>query len=211
MSFETELLAQLGTAADAWDIRAVVRRCWLFDFDGAPLRLWDGQGVLHAGGYDWLGTIDPAGNNRLTAPAVKDGRDGNSPQYRFEVPYLDAATFEGLKADQGLVRGRDLTCYHVVINVGEGLRPGTALRFAYRLTMQRAEFSDSLDGGPANAVRNLRLSILCRADEVGRSKAPRGTYSDTVQRERARVLGVASDSGCVFVAGNAGRTYKIGG
>ena len=210
MSFETELLDQIGGASDAWDIRAMVRRCWLFDFDGAPVRLWHGQGVLTAGGYDWLGTIDPAGNDRMSAPAVKDGRDGASPQYRFTVPFIDRATFDGLRADQDNVRGRDLTCWHVIIGTHEGLRPGTALRFAYRLTMQRAEFSDGWQGGPANGVRNLSMSILARAGEVGRSKAPNGTWSDTVQRERARVLGVSEDDGCVFVASNANRTYRIG-
>ena len=138
MSFETELLDLIGTATDTWDMVPTVRRCFLYDFLGAPVRLWDGQGVLTAGGFDWLGTIDAAGQNRHKAPGVRDDRDGSSPRLEFGVPYLDATTYAGLKASQSLARGRDLICYSVLCKAGEGLVPTTALRFNYRLAMPGA-------------------------------------------------------------------------
>ncbi len=86
MSFATELLDAIGDATDAWDIRASTRRCWFYDIDGYPLRIWDGMGVLRADGADWLGTIDGGGTNHHQAPPVRDMRDGASPEYRFTIP-----------------------------------------------------------------------------------------------------------------------------
>ena len=133
MSFETVLLELLGTAADAYDIRAGVRRCYFYDFDGYPVRIWDGQGVLTAGGYEWLGTMDADGNNHHTAPQIRDARDGASPRYEFGIPYLDRDTFDAMKADQALAQGRELTIYHALFQIGEGMLPETPLRFTAKL------------------------------------------------------------------------------
>ncbi len=211
MSFQSELLAALGGAADAWDIRAIVRRCFFYDFQGYPVRLWHGVGTLHAGGEEWLGTIDPAGVDHHTAPAVADPRSGASPRYTFGIPYLDGATFAALKADQDRARGRDLTCYHVMLQAGEGLRASEALRFNYRLEMRGVEFAEAWEGLPGEERRAYRASVLCRSAEAGRSRVPAGTYTDTAQRERARILGFGADSFCAFVAGNSRRTLTIEG
>jgi hypothetical protein len=210
-TFEDELIAALGGADDAWDIQAAVRRCFLYDFIGYPTRLWHGMGVLQAGGAEWLGTIDPNGRDHHAAPAVRDTRDGTSPRYTFSLPYVDAATFDALKADQALIRGRTLTVYHVIVKPGEGLRPGTALRFAYRMQMQGAEFAESVEGMPGAEVKVRRASVLCVSGESGRSHIPGGTYTDAAQQERARLAGVASDSFCAFVAANSRRTLHIEG
>ena len=206
MSFQTELLDAIGTATDAWDIRASTRRCFYYDIAGYPLRIWDGMGVLLADAQDWLGTIDQNGTNHHQAPAVRDMRDGASPEYRFTIPYVDSTTFDALKADQALVVVRKVTCYRVIVLEGEGLRPGTALQFAYRLTMRGAEFSERMEGG--KLIRSA--TVLARGND-GRAKLPNGTMTDAAQTERARVLGLASDSGCSFVAANSSRTYVIGG
>jgi hypothetical protein len=211
MSFESELLDILGTAADSYDIKAGVRRCFFYDFDGYPVRLWDGQGVLTAGGYDWLGTYDADGNNRHTAPAVADSRDGTAPSYEFSIPYLDKTTFDALKADQALAKGREMTCYHALFKVGEGLLPTTPLRFSYRMLIRGTQFSEavSVDGGAVMVLRSA--SVICKSLEYGRSRVPSGTMTDTAQRERARLLGLSSDSGCSFVAANSRRTFIVGG
>lgn len=211
MSFETDLLDHLGTATDAFDIRAIIRRCFFYDFDGFPLRLWHGEGVLQAGGFEWLGTIDGNGVDHHVAPAVRDSRDGASPRYEFRIPYIDKATFEAFKADQDLARNRYMTCYHALFLRGEGLRPSNSLRFAYRLIMMAPQFSEAFSGEPGSAQIVRSATVLMRSGEYGRSKSPGGTYTDTSQRERARILGVASDSGCAFVAGNQNRTYHVGG
>jgi hypothetical protein len=211
MTFETELLDHIGQATDSYDIRVVVRKCYFYDFDGSPVRLWDGQGKLFAGGHEWLGTIDADGTNHHQTPALRDARDGASPRYRFGLPYLDKATFDALKADQALARGRELTIYHALCKVGEGMRPATPLRFKARLQMRGTEFSEQITGdiGQLQFVRSAY--VTCRSLEYGRSRLPNGTYTDTAQRTRAASLGIATDSGCSFVAGNYIRTFTVGG
>lgn len=211
MTVADVILEVTGAATDAHDIRAVVRKCYFYDFDGSPLRLWDGVGKLYAGGFEWIGTIDGAGNNHHKTPVLRDLRDGTNPRYEFGIPYIDKASFEAMKADQAIVKGRPLLIYHVVVLVGEGLRPSNPLRFKARLEMKGAKFSEqaTMQAGTVQITRSA--FVLARGGEDGRSRIPNGTYTDTAQRERARVLGVTSDSGCSFVAGNARRTYVVGG
>ena len=211
MSFAGELEAITGTAADAYDIRAAVRRCYFYDFDGYAVRLWDGHGVLYAGGYEWLGTLDAMDQNRHVTPTIRDARDGTSPRYEFSLPYLDETTFRALKVDQSRAAGRDLTCYHVLCKVEDGLRPTTELRFAYRLAMKGVQFSEQWDGELADKTLVRTATVIAKSLEYGRSRVPAGTMTDTAQNDRARVLGLASDSGCSFVAANSVRTYTIKG
>ena len=207
MTVDQAIIDAVGTAADAWDIRVIVRRCYLYDFTSGPLRLWDGVGKLTAGGYDWIGTIDADGNNRHTVAQVRDERDGSSPRYEFGVPYVDQVTFDLLKADKAQAAGRDLTAYSVFFDKDEGLLPQTALRFEFRLTMQSTRFEEKRDGVPGEEVNVRSAFVIVRPGEFGQQTAPNGTYTATGQRERARLLGVSADSGCDFVAKNARRTF----
>lgn len=209
MSYETELLDALGDDTAAHDIQLTVRRCWFYDFDGYPVRLWQGQGTLVAGGAEWLGTITADGTDFHRVSAVQDSRAGASPRYTFTIPYLDADTFAAMKADQALARGREVTCYLALVKPGEGMRPTTALRFSYRMLMVGTEFSERRGGEAPNIVTMRSASVIARSLEYGRSRMPNGTYTDTAQQERARLLGLASDSGCSFVARNARRTYEL--
>lgn len=210
MSFADELLAATGDAGDAFDIRAITRRCFFFDFDGYPVRLWEGQGRLFAGGYEWIGTLDAEGVNHLSVPQLQDARDGSSPRLEFALPYVDYATWTALKADQMLAKGRQITVYHVICLPGEGMRPGTALRFAHRLIIQGVTFANAMEGEAPSIIRRYSATVIASNIEAGRSRVPNGTYTDAAQRERARLAGVASDSGCSFVASNSRRTYVIG-
>ena len=211
MAFDDELITLTGVATDSFDIRAAVRRCYLYDFTGQPVRLWDGQGVLQAGGYEWLGTFDAMGTNRHSAPTVRDPRDGSAPRYEFSIPFLDRVTHDALKADQALATGRDLICYNVLCKVGEGLIPTTALRFNYRLAIRGVQFGERMEGGKGSERKVYSASVIAKSLEYGRSRVPAGTMTDTAQRERSRVLGVTADSGCSFVAANSRRTYVIAG
>lgn len=209
MSFETDLIADLGDGNDSHDIRVTVRRCYFFDFDGFPVRLWQGQGRLFAGGHEWIGTRDADGNDYLTSDAIRDARDGTSPRYTFGIPYVDAATFDALKADQARVAWREMTRYVVRIAPGEGLRPATPPRFSGRFLMVGAKFSQRRAGVAPLITRIRSASVVARSLEYGRSRVPNGSYTDTSQQERARLAGLASDSGCSFVARNARRTYEV--
>ncbi|WP_108482254.1 hypothetical protein [Oceaniglobus ichthyenteri] len=224
--FTDYLLDQIGDATDTHDINLRLVNCYFYDFDGVPVRLWDGQGVLVTStgvgdpvvtpngtiaANEWLGTFDGRGNNMHQPAAVGDERDGASPRYEFTIPYLDRATFDAIRADQDKAKGRSLTCYHVLVRPGEGLRAGLPIRFAYRLTMRGVTFSESREGAPGAEQRVYSARVLARTGEAGRSLAPRGTMTATSLRERSRQLGVVSDSGADFIAGNAQRTYLVGG
>lgn len=211
MTFATELMALTGGPGEAHDIRAAVRRCYLYDFITGAVRLWDGQGVLVAGGYEWLGTFDATGTNRHKTPTVRDARDGAAPRYEFSIPYLDRATYAALQGSEALAIGRDLICYNVLCKVGEGLIPTTALRWNYRLAIRGVQFSERMEGERGQARKVYSAAVIAKSLEYGRSLVPAGTYTDTAQRERARVAGVTADSGCSMVAFNSRRTYVIPG
>ncbi|MBB95578.1 MAG: hypothetical protein CML68_13435 [Rhodobacteraceae bacterium] len=208
MTFETELLASLGDADDAWDINITTRQCIFFDFDGYPIRIWDGMGKLIAGGYEWIGALNAAGESAVSIPPLRDTRDGSNLRYEFGLPFLDEDTFDALKADQDLARGRGVTVYEVLVNEGEGLRPGTDLHYDTGLKMRGAQFYSGYQQiSDGEFVRVYSASVIARVLDAGRSVAPRGTYSDTCQNERAVIAGESSDSGCVFVSENVNRTY----
>lgn len=207
--FATELLRHLGEAEDSFDIRVVARRCYHYDFLEYPVRIWDGQGVLtDSGGNEWLGSVTADGTNLHSVPELKDPRDGSSPRYEFSLPFIDQDTFEALKADQDLAKDRELTTYHAIFGQGEGLLPQTPLLFSYRLIIRGVRFSEGLQEiEPGKIQRTYSAAVLCRTLEYGRSRFPGGSYNDVTQNERAALLGLSSDSGCVFVSGNANRTY----
>ncbi|MBN8292802.1 hypothetical protein JI664_12580 [Rhodobacter sp. NTK016B] len=190
------------------------------------MRLWEGQGVLTTtigagdpmvtpdgtlAANEWLGTYDALGNNRHEAAQLQDSRDGASPRMKFGLPHIDLETYEALKADQALAKDRDLVIYRAIFGKGEGLRPQTPIQFAARLTMKSVEFTRRMSGRTDSPEMEYSARVLLASGEEGRSRIPGATYTDTAQRERAAQLGVASDSGCVFIARNAQRTFVIGG
>lgn len=208
--FRDRLEEYLGDAADGGDIRAVVRSCWWYDLPGLSIRMWQGQGRLYtADGSTWMGTIRPDGSDVHKTPRMTDGRDGTSLQYRFTIGYLDRETYEGLKADQGMVSGARLVRYYALFRPGEGLRPDTPIEFAKELTLFAPEFDEKLEVSGFSLVRRYSVSVLAKDGNFGRSEVPGRTYADTMQKQYARNFGVDLDRGCEFVAGLANRTYKV--
>lgn len=207
----------LGDADDKGDIRAIVRRCWHYDIPGltdpfgqSGLRMWDGQGRQHTSdGKIWMGSVAGNGQNLHKTPRLADGRDGTSLNYRFSVGYLDKATYEGIKADQSVISGATLTCWNALFQVGEGLRPGTPVEFSKELTLMSPEFDEKLELNGFSLVRRYVISVLAKDGNFGRSEIPGRTYTDTMQKDYAKSLGVELDRGCEFVAGLANRTYKV--
>lgn len=212
----------LGDADSLDDIRVVVRRCYFYDFDGIPIRLWQGQGTLFTTGpgdegeQEWLGTIDSETNDHHETPAIQDGRDGSSAQYNFGLTLIDIPgqtayqAYNSLKEDQALVFGRRLTIYLAVFQPGENVRPTTPIVFFKQLIMQSPTFSEKLDVGDDNKlVRKYRVTIKAKDANFGRSNTPNGTYADTIQKQRAKELGVDVDKGSEFLALLANRTFTI--
>lgn len=212
-AFEDKLNEYLGVATDKSDIRAIVRPCYYYDFDGAPVRMWRGRGKLHtidgeASEHTWLGTIDGDGNDMHRVPRLSDGRDGTAPTYEFGFGYLSEEHYQAAKANRDMVRDRPLTIYLALFEAGEGLRPQTPIEFYKELTMISARFDESLRLEGTSLIRRYSLTIIAKDGNAGRSNVPGRTYADTMQREYARSLGVELDRGAEFLASLANRTYK---
>ena len=207
----------LGDDDALTDIRVVVRRLWFYDFDGYALRVWQGKGRLFTtDGNEWLGTIDASNTDHHEAPRIQDGRDGSSATYNFtlKVPDLPGETagqlYEQIKSEQWRVTKRPLTAYLAVFKEGEALRPTTPMIFFKELIMLAPKFSELLEqDSDGRLVRKYKVSLTAKDANFGRSNVPRGTYADTIQKQRAKELGVTLDRGAEFLAGLANRTYQI--
>lgn len=210
-AFDDVVNAAVGEAGDIADIRLSIARLYAYGFDSTTLRFWRGQGRLFTSdGSSWLGTIDASGRDHHTVPSLADGRDGTAADLTFALPYLDKATFDAVKAMHEPVSGRLITCSLAAVQPGEGMRPQTPISFFGEYTMQSATFSDALVRSDSGAlVRSYGISVLAKSGNAGRSRAPRGTYTDTCQQQRAALLGVTPDYGCGFVAQIANETLQF--
>jgi len=191
------------------DIRAIVRPCYFFDFEGYPTYLWRGQGRLHTSdGNVWLGTIDAAGRDHLTAPGFNDGRDGTSALLQFGMPYIDQPTYLALRNERDRVHGRKITRYMAVFQPGEGLRPDTPIDYDAHFYMQGTQFKENVSLAGLTMVRQFPITVTAKNGNAGRSQARRGTYTPTGQRERAlEMYGIANDKGCDFIPELANKTF----
>ena len=210
----------LGEQDDMTDIRAIVRRCWFYDFNGFPLRVWQGKGKLFTENssneiHEWLGTIDSAGNDYHKTPSIKDGRDGSSARSNFTLRLIDTPGksakefYEAVRNDQWRVNGRKLTCYLAIFKEGEGLRPQTPIIYFKEFTMMNTKFSEKIESNNNSLVKKYETTVVCKDANFGRSEIPNGTYANAIQQERARQLGIDVDLGCEYVANLANRTYVI--
>lgn len=214
--FYTMLDDYLGDADDVTDIRAVVRRLWFYDFDGSPVRIWQGKGKLFTeDGHEWLGSIDASDVDHHETSALQDGRDGSSATYTFGLTIPDLPgepafeTFEQLKAEQFRVSKRKLTCYLAIFQEGEALRPATPCIFFKELIMIQPKFSEKIESNGTTLIRKYKVSLTAKDANFGRSNTPKGTYADAIQKQRAKELGVSLDRGSEFLAALANRTYTI--
>lgn len=215
--FYTILDELLGDDDAIDDIRVTVRRAWFYDFNGYPIRFWQGQGKLFSSdSSEWLGTIDGAGRDLHRTPPIQDGRDGTSATYNMTLNLIDIPgqtafqAYEALKSEQWRITGRKVMCYLAIFIPGEGLRPQTPLAFFKELIMFAPKFSEKIDmDGAGRMIRNYSVSLSCKDGNFGRSNVPGGSYADTIQKARASELGVSLDRGCEYLAALVNRTYQI--
>lgn len=216
-AFYDKIDEALGAADDITDIVLTARKCWFYDFEDDPVRLWDGQGnFIDSDGNEWLGTVDANGNNIHKTPSLQDGRDGSSASYNFSfnIPTLPGGEtlelYNGLKSEQDKAYGHNLTCYIVLFSEGEGLRPGTPISFYKQLLMMSPRFTEVITRESSGMiVKNYTVLILAKDGNYGRSETPDRTYADTMQKRRASELGVSVDKGAEFLALLANRTYQL--
>lgn len=215
-AFDDLIEEMLGDDDALSDIRITVRRLWFYDFAGYPIRMWQGQGKLFTSdGHEWLGTIDANGTDHHKTPSIQDGRDGSSATYNtsmtlFDIPgQTKQQLYESMKSDQSIVFGRSLTAYLAIFKEGEALRPSTPISFFKELTMQSPKFAESIEERNRTIIKKYTVSITSKDGNFGRSNTPNGTYADTIQKQRAKELGVTVDKGSEYLALLANRTYQI--
>lgn len=207
-AFDDAVDEYVGTAGIS-DIRAIVRPLYFFDFDGYPVRVWRGQGRLFTtDGNVWLGTIDSAGKDHLTAPGYNDGRDGVSALLSFGMPYIDQETYLALRNERERAHGRRVTRYLAVFQPEEGLRPLTPIDFDTYFYMQSVQFKENITLNGMTMVRQFPVTVTAKNGNAGRSQARRGTYTPTGQRDRAyEMFGIEGDKGCDFIPPLANKTF----
>jgi len=211
MTFYDELELLLGQGDALVDIRAAVRKLWFYDFDGSPTRLWDGKGLLFTvDGNEWHGTINQNDVNHHVTPAIQDGRDGSSATYSMSLTGLDSVTYEAIKADRSKAKGRKIKVYVAVFKEGEALRPQTSLAFFKEMIILDVKFSEDAQFDTSGTLmRSYKAIVSAKDNNFGRANRPEGTYTDAIQQERARQLGVTGDLGCSHVAELANRSYQV--
>lgn len=204
----------LGEQDDVTDIRAIVRRCWFYDFNGYPIRVWQGQGRLYTtDNNEWLGTIDAKGSDLHKVPSIQDGRDGSSATYTFTLNIIDTPgqparqMYDAIKEEQWRVTGRKITCYLGIFKPNEALRPQTPIIFFKEFLMMSPKFSEKIDTDETGAfIKKYSASVVAKDNNFGRSNVPGGKYTDAHQKDRALLQGVTLDRGCEFVALLANKT-----
>lgn len=215
--FDDKIDEILGDQDDLSDIILTVRRACFFDFFEYPLRVWQGFGKLYTqDGQEWLGTMTAGGADLFKTPAIQDGRDGASGSYNMSLnivnlPGGDTAleTYEKIKAEQSRVINRKMYMFLVLFLEREGLRPNTPISFFKEFNMFSPKFSEKIEqDATGKLVKKYNVSVLCKDGNYGRANTPNRTYSDPMQKEYARQLGVTLDRGCEYVALLANRTYN---
>lgn len=204
MSFYDDIDAAL---AQSWEV--MTRRAFLFDFDGYALRLWEGNGRILAGGEEFHGTM--RGDQQfLKIPRLADGRGGESPLYNFELGYLDQATYDAIKADETVVKGRTLTWYRLYFRKGEFGRPMTEPFVVTRLTMTGRSFKESRKRVGDGFVKLLSVGVRARDGNEGQNDAPFAFVNDTDQRAQSLALyGVENDGYARFVPSMTNKTVVV--
>lgn len=216
-TFNDLLEEYIGDADSLDDIQVVVRRLWFYDFDGYPVRMWQGQGTLITeDGLEWMGTIDANKKDHHKTPSIQDARDGSSGNYQLSMTIIDTGgesareLYESLKADQWRVANRKVTCYLVVFKHGEALRPTVPYVFFKELRMMRPKFTERPESNGRGGIKLIyQVSISGRDENFGRARRPNRSYADTMQKQHAKELGVAIDRGCEYLATLANKTMQI--
>lgn len=212
MTFDAALDEAIGTRGD---VGVCLKNLWFYDFDGYPIRMWNGEGRLFAGGQEWLGTQVLMSDGTLIdvhkTPSISDGRDLTSPLLSFTLGLIDAVAYEALRLEKWRIHERTLTHYECLMLPDEGLRPSTPLNLVALLELFGSgafEEKQMFDG--RTFVRSRQISVQAKDDNYGRSLVPGRTFTDEGQKAHAAFYGVAVDKGGERIAQNANRIYKIG-
>lgn len=146
-------------------------RLVLFDFEGAPMRVWEGgAGVIEVDGEDWQGLGRYGQMSEL--PGGFNDAAGN---VTFTLSGVDAEIVRLARSEQSKVKGRDVTIYGQFLSA-----PGVPIYSKYVMgvfTMDTMTFRGS---GP----RNRSIELVGESIWANRNGAAYANYSDRDQQAR---------------------------
>lgn len=163
-----------------------------FAFKQGPLRVWEGDGPISRGGFDWVGLgqrVDGSGNPLQSIDGLEQAANGTAPQLSLTLNGVDSTVVTAAKStDPEEIEGRELT---VQIGFYDATVPGALVPLDELLTlgiwtMQKPSFTAT---GPT--LRTITLP--CETLFAQRSRAPFGMLTDRDQQRR-----FAGDLGCQF-------------
>ncbi|MBO6759264.1 MAG: hypothetical protein JJ902_23275 [Roseibium sp.] len=199
------------------DRQVATADCLYFDFLGAPIRIWSGEGeMVTPDGETWTGFMTTDTNGEAVSlfhmQPMGDVRDGNAPLYELSLHYLDETTYRACRDDRDQVAGRNVLISSVLLPDNGSTRSLTPPGDTRRLRMLDTKFNERRTRGDGGAVI-VHRSIVVTAKNLneGRSLTFFGTLADTVQRARSKQLfGIEDDHYCQFVGKYAnGYTVKV--
>lgn len=163
-----------------------------FDFKSGPMRVWEGDGNISRGGFDWFGMgqrVDGSGNPLQSIEGLEMAANGTAPQLNLTLSGVDATVVAAAKSDDpDEIEGRDLT---IQIGFWDATLPWALLPLDNLLTlgvwtMQKPSFTAT---GPTLRT----ISLPCETLFAQRSRAPFGLLTDRDQQRR-----FPGDLGCQF-------------
>jgi hypothetical protein len=166
-----------------------------FAFKSGTMRVWEGDGPLTRGGFEWRGMgsrTDGMGNPLQSIDGLEQAVNGNAPQLNLTLSGVDATVVAAARADADAdeIESRGLTVYMGFCDATQpvaGLVPLDDLLPLGTWTMQRPSFT-------ANGSTLRTISLPCETLFAQRSRAPFSMLTDRDQQRR-----FPGDLGCIFI------------
>lgn len=166
-----------------------------FAFKTATMRVWEGDGPLTRGGFEWRGMgsrVDGLGNPLQSIDGLEQAVNGNAPQLNLTLSGVDATVVAAARsdADDDEIESRDVTIYMGFFDETQpivGLTPLDNLLPLGTWTMQRPSFT-------ANGPTIRTINLPCETLFAQRSRAPFTMLTDRDQQRR-----FPGDLGCIFI------------
>lgn len=153
-----------------------------FSFKSGPMRVWEGDGLINRGGFDWLGMgqrVDGSGNPLQSIDGLEAAVNGDAPQLTLTLSGVDSTVVTAASSDDpDEIESRDLT-----IDIGffdatlPGLVPLDSLLNLGVWLMQKPSFA-------AQNTRLRTITLPCETLFAGRSRGVFGLLTDRDHQRR---------------------------
>lgn len=169
--------------------RVVAAWLYHFAFVGAPMRTWTGDGILEAGGQQWLGT------KLISVSALEQAANGEAPLTTFTLSGVDPETNQATAQETDRVREQPVTAYlQYFAGPGDSMIPTDDPVPLWRGIMKSVQFK-------ATGPTQRQISVSAESRFSLRSRPRHGALTDRDQQAR-----FPGDRFCEFVPAMAAKT-----